>query len=135
MRRALLLAVVTLGFFAGGCLTLTELEPDHPSAIHVHERLSVAGTELAVRFVAVTGDSRCAVDVQCIWAGDAVVQLDLLAPADSVRADLHVNSSVGASAVAFHGYDVALVALDPAPHSGQAIDPDAYVATLKVRKK
>lgn len=43
-----------------------------PGQRHV---LGDAGT---LRYVAVTGDSRCPPDVQCVWAGDATVAFEWL---------------------------------------------------------
>src|SRR6185312_15051394 len=40
-------------------------------------QVTVKGTKLRIRFVAVENDSRCPSDVTCVWAGNAAVQFQL----------------------------------------------------------
>lgn len=51
------------------------MQPDAIVALRLGGRVTVAGTGWRVGFREVIEDSRCPVDVQCIWAGQVVVRL------------------------------------------------------------
>ena len=51
------------------------VQPDVTVTVAVGGRVVVAGTGWTIRFVEVVEDSRCPIDVQCIWAGQVVVRL------------------------------------------------------------
>ena len=130
--RALLL-LLALG--AAACGSSTDLALDRPTPVPIDARIDVAGAPFAVHFAGVSQDSRCPMGAMCVWAGDAVAQVDLVAAGDSVRVALHSNAGAGPVSATFHDYLVELVALDPVPQAGRQIDPGAYVATLRVRHK
>lgn len=72
-------------------------------------RLSNGG---AIRYVRLVNDSRCPPDVQCVWAGDAVVALHW-APATGTSRELqlHLNAAAGSNHADLDGRRVALAAL------------------------
>ena len=96
------------------------------------QEAQVRGTSVAVRFTGVSEDSRCAVDVQCVWAGDAVVQLSLTAEGTPAAAAA-LHTTLDPKSVAFAGYSVRLAGLKPLPRSGTTVSPASYVATLEIR--
>ena len=69
-----------------GCnVVINADEPDLPQAgvgqefpIKVGQKIKLAGQDVQVKFVAVSEDSRCPVDVNCVWAGNAAVALDFI---------------------------------------------------------
>ncbi len=131
MRYAALLAA-SAALLLAACQGTTDAVGGTQFSLRPGERVQVEGGAAAVRFVAVSQDSRCPSDVQCVWAGDAVVQLDLLVPGDSARTALHTNAQGGSVRTEFHGYALELVALAPNPHSGTQIQQSDYRATLRV---
>ena len=89
------------------------------------------GAELLVGFRGVASDSRCAVDVQCVWAGDAEVRIQVTAN----RADwtsLALHTGVEPRSGTFRNWRITVVDLKPAPRSTSRIDPSNYVVTLRV---
>jgi hypothetical protein len=90
----------------------------------------VAGASIQLRFVGVSGDSRCPADALCIQGGDAIVQLELLRPNGEVnRLELHT----GRSEPARHGmFTISLVELSPYPFSSRPIAPGDYRARVRV---
>jgi hypothetical protein len=89
---------------------------------------------LKVTFDAVTADSRCPVDVQCVWEGDAVAKIQA-AMGTQAGAPYELHTHTGYSTQVDHGgYRIRLTAVAPAPRAGVAIDPAAYVITLLVTK-
>ncbi len=120
---------------AAACNSATNLKLDRPTPVPVNDRVAVAGAPLAVRFAGVSEDSRCPGGAMCIRAGDAVAQVDVVAPGDSVRVGLHTNAAAGPTSAPFHDYLVQLVSLEPVPEVGRPIDPARYVAMLRVSRQ
>lgn len=108
--------------------------PGQPFTIRVDETVEIDGTGLSIRLLAVLEDSRCPVDVTCVWAGDAVVALEI-ALGEARRAyGLHTNpgTATGPGEADVGGYRVVVVGLEPAPLAGVPIPQARYVATLRV---
>ena len=90
-----------------------------------------AGAPMTVRFVGVTGDSRCPADVFCVWGGDAIVRITVLSEAQASFYELHT----GTAAPVQHGAaTIELVQLAPYPFSARTIAPHEYRATLRVTR-
>ena len=106
---------------------------DQPFALRVGQRATVAGAGVNVRFEEVASDSRCPSDVQCVWAGNAVVRAVLSQDRKAFGAEL--NTGTEPRSVRYLDYDVALVSLAPQPAAqGSAIPPSQYVATFRVTR-
>ena len=82
-------------------------------------------------FEAVEGDSRCAVDVQCVWAGNAGVRLRVQ-PAGGAPTTLLLNTGVEPRSGEAGGYRFELLDLDPDPMTTALITPGSYRATLRI---
>ena len=92
------------------------------------------GTGLRLAFEAVLEDSRCPVEVTCVWAGDAVVAIAVDGTGgDTKTLELHTNSDFGTESIT-DGYRVRLIELSPLPREGSTIEVDRYQATLVVRR-
>ena len=94
---------------------------------------ALLGTEpLKVFFEAVTADSRCPPEVQCVWEGDAVAKVQVsLGKQAPTTYELHTNN--GFPTTATHGgYRIRLTAVAPGPHNGVTIEPGSYVVTLVI---
>lgn len=98
---------------------------------------AVGDTGLTLTFDRVADDSRCAVDVQCIWEGDARVMVTAALPGrDPARLELHTTSSGGGGPkeARYGDFLVALTALAPQPRSTTTIDQRDYRATFRVTR-
>jgi hypothetical protein len=93
------------------------------------------GDKVTVKLLQVSGDSRCASDVQCVWAGDAAVKLDVTVGSQThATVELHTNGQSGQTSIALGGYTIKLVDLTPYPKSTQVIQQKDYVARLEITK-
>jgi len=92
---------------------------------------------LTVAFETVRSDSRCPLDATCIWAGDAIVAVQLSQSGGNQAArELHVNPGVlGGSEASYLTYSFKLETLTPYPRSDRPIQPDDYVATFTVNAR
>ena len=61
--------------------------------LNAGQEVKIATKDFTVRFSRLAADSRCPANVQCIWAGDATVELLLSEPGrgESTRAELHTG--------------------------------------------
>ena len=137
MRLARALAVV-LALGAASCRTAGDGDaPSAPGAPGMGEVQLAPGESarvdgLRVRFEGVTGDSRCPVDVQCVWEGDAVVVVTAVETSgDQAALELHTAGRFPRAAT-YGRYRVRLVALSPQPRQGQSVPAGQYRATLRI---
>lgn len=89
---------------------------------------------LSIRFDSVSGDSRCPVGVQCIWAGraDAVLTLSLAGISQTTTLSTGDMSKGGAGETTFNGFTVRLENVEPPAKEGQKIEQKDYKARLVV---
>lgn len=89
---------------------------------------AAAGLELTL--VSVSDDSRCPVDVTCVWEGDAIATVEARAADSEETFQLHLNVEPRSTVV--EGRKVTFRSLQPPAVSGQAIASDDYRATFLV---
>lgn len=101
--------------------------------LQLGEAAALAGSAVVIRFSSVEGDSRCPVDVVCVWEGDAHIRLEVRhAGTVRIRADLHTTlqpRSVRYDDLEFHLVDVA-----PAPTSTRTTPSHEYSIRIVVER-
>jgi hypothetical protein len=110
---------------------------NRPFSLRAGQQVTLKGQRLRIKFVAVEEDSRCPANVTCVWAGNAVVRLEL-STSRSDRKSLTLNTARSSTLVGegqHDGHRVRLLGLNPYPQSDQKIAAHDYVATLLVSKK
>ena len=106
---------------------------DQPFELRVGQQVTIAGEALTVSFEGVPSDSRCPTGVQCIWAGDATVQVVLSKDGKAAGFELHTN--LEPRTATYLNYTIELVSLAPYPTAkGGPIAQSQYRATFIVRK-
>ena len=93
----------------------------------------VEGTGLTVSFVNVTEDSRCPVEVLCVWAGNGAVSL-VLTDDSGAKSSVVLNTTLSPRSVRVPGYEITLTGLKPDPKQGAPIPLVNYVASLRVTR-
>ena len=84
-----------------------------------------------LRFERVQSDSRCPMDVMCVWAGDAIVSVTLK-PEKGAAESREVHTQPDGSQISYANYTIKLTALTPYPRSNQEIPANGYIATFVV---
>ena len=135
--RAWLVAASVAAGLAGGCRDGVSspsgmgVPLGQEFTLAVGQVASVEGASLRLALRAVRNDSRCPVDVQCVWEGDATVFLDVAGSSATAAYELHTSGRFPRQAS--HGpYRITLVRLDPVPHAGSPPAAGDYRATLVV---
>lgn len=102
--------------------------------VRVGREVSVGGRKLKIKFVAVREDSRCPEGVQCIWAGNARIDLKL-SRAGGRAANMELNTMTAPREITYANYTIKLKNLAPYPSQSRPPKVREYVATLVVTKK
>jgi hypothetical protein len=118
------------------CHSPTQSSGPEGVALHTSEAAQVASGAVAVQFIRVDNDSRCATDVTCISAGNAtVVFTATFADGPPVTtAQQFINTTTEPKSVTINGYTFKLVSLMPAPVSTHVIEQSEYVAYISVSR-
>jgi len=144
-------AVIFLAVLASGCLMRAftnsddegngsvarrTVEPGTEFEVAYGETVAVDGAGLEITFSYVSGDSRCASDVTCIWQGVADI---LLSVNGKEIQGFQVQASIPGlittpfyenTAIDIDGYTLRLLQLDPYPMSTHRIEKKEYKALL-----
>jgi hypothetical protein len=130
--RALTLLVLLLG-----CAIAHPTEPDvalgERFELRVGEPATVDDGGLTLTLERVSEDSRCPLNVDCVWAGDAVVVIAARTNAATADLELHTHPSRPVAADVA-GYRIEMLSLAPARETEAAIEPEAYFATMVVTR-
>lgn len=86
----------------------------------------------SITFSAIESDSRCPVDVTCVWAGDAHVRLD--GNRGAGREPLELHTGIEPTEAVFAGYRIRLLDVAPAPREGADTRPADYSVRLAISR-
>ena len=110
------------------------VQPGSPFELGVTETVEVDGTGWRITLVAITEDSRCPVDVVCVWAGQ--ITAAFVAENTDGRFDLEITLGPLTTAEAVvNGYRVTLLEVNPRPVSTIQISPQEYGVTVVVERE
>ena len=102
--------------------------------VRVGQQKTAPASRIAVKFVAVTEDSRCPQGVNCIWAGVATIKIQLRKNGKPAR-EFELNTNQLDKSITFEGHEIKLFALTPYPRSGEGpIKQGAYSAALTITR-
>ena len=96
----------------------------------VHQTAQMTAENISVTFQEVLEDSRCPVDVTCIWAGLAKVSLQVTVSGH--ERELSLSTSPPENSAVFENYTFWLILVRPVPRSDRNTDRSAYVVTVRV---
>ena len=133
--RHTILGIVLMGVVSlAGCApaVIKEAQLDQPFTLYV--RQSVQVDTLQITFLGVPSDSRCPVDVECVWAGNAEIRLEVSLKESADETVLTINSHAGPTEALYAGYRIRFVSLKPERFSGRTINPAEYRVTLIVSR-
>jgi len=107
-------------------------EIGQPFSLGVNQTAYIGSADVAVRFVSVTEDSRCASDVVCVWEGQVSILVDLaqVSSGSSIGQFTLSLGGVQAPTGSFGNYSIRIMDVQPYPMSTKEISPSDYVATL-----
>jgi hypothetical protein len=87
---------------------------------------------LRIKFVELVEDSRCPVDTNCVWAGNAKIKVRVTRNGKSRVLELNTMNKGGDPV--FAGYKFRLTDLDPDLRTNVRINRNGYVAKIEITK-
>jgi hypothetical protein len=107
----------------------TEVALNEEFELGLGQSVRVAGHSTVLTFERVREDSRCPVDVTCVWAGNAVVVLRV--GRDQPTTAVELNTTLEPNHAAVEGMELELRSLEPSPRSGETLSDRSYRARLR----
>ena len=132
-RASALLGVAML-VSAASCATVESTvvaDPGVAFSLPLGKTATVTGTGARITFNRVADDSRCPVDVQCVWAGDAKIELTISGQGGASDPKV-ISITSPNNEVTSGNLRIRLVGLAPAPKQSEPSASRAYVAQLIV---
>ena len=128
-RLHAVLARVCVVLLSGyGCSTIQPavvVEPGASFALAQGQTATVRGTDTRITFKQVREDSRCPVDVTCVWAGDAKIEI-VITPDGS--AGTRILSLTSPNETRVGNLRIRFVGLSPVPRQADGNTPRSYLA-------
>lgn len=109
----------------------TVVEAPVEVALDAGQEVTLPGTVVRVAFLRVPEDSRCPVDVVCVWEGNAVVEIGVTV-GSGPTVPIQLNTALEPRSVRSGAHDFAVVSLDPVQRSGSAIEPGEYRVRVRI---
>lgn len=92
-----------------------------------------AKSDITIKFISVTEDSRCPTDTNCVWAGNATIEV-LISDKHGGSKKAVMNTTRGQLGDQYNGWAIYLSGLTPMPKGGKAIEQKSYVATFTITR-
>ncbi|HUQ18646.1 MAG TPA: hypothetical protein VM099_03445 [Gemmatimonadaceae bacterium] len=89
---------------------------------------------VTLTLVKVNEDSRCPIDVQCVWAGDVALAL-LVGTNSNARNPSTIHTNLDPRTTIADGYKIEAVSVQPAPRSQSTIPQSSYRITFRVSRQ
>jgi hypothetical protein len=98
------------------------------------ETARISGSFVSITFTRVRKDSRCPADVQCVWQGNAVVQL-ALRHANGPVTDTALSVNQEPRSMRYENFFVTVRNLMPARRTDHPLKQEEYTVTLRVTER
>ena len=108
-----------------------QAELDTPITLEFSRIASVEDEKILIEFTDLTEDSRCPVNVTCVWEGQVTVALNISMDGKE-SGSLNLTSRAGHEKLAladFNGYSIRLAKVEP-PKTQDEIELSEYIITL-----
>jgi hypothetical protein len=128
-----IISLLLLSFMWQGQTTepMKEVSLDEEFTIKIGQQVEVKEANLKITLTSVQEDSRCPVDVDCVWAGNAKLNLEVKRSKKKfVSASL--NTTLNPREIHYKGYTIKLIRLSPERRASVPVDSNDYEATIVV---
>ncbi len=136
MRYILFFALIVVSLILiSSCVTPTRILQAGQFVLKPGESITSADGSTKVTFVELAEDSRCATGVECVWAGQVKVLLEITFGTEIQQYTLVSGTKFEGNldSIDIGDYSIRLTQVDPYPVYGQDINPADYRVTLDIR--
>ncbi len=107
---------------------------DKEFSLGIGQTANIEGEKLVIKFKAVLEDSRCPVNVVCVWAGNGKVEFEIL-DIDGQNKTVTLNTEEEPRVTTLKGHSLKLISLNPPRIDGVSISPGDYSVKLLVERR
>jgi len=107
---------------------------DKEFSLGIGQTANIEGEKLVIKFKAVLEDSRCPVNVVCVWAGNGKVEFEIL-DIDGQNKTVTLNTEEEPRVTTLKGHTLKLISLNPPRIDGVSISPGDYSVKLLVERR
>ncbi len=125
--------ITLIAIFVFGAFAQTHAQTNQEFKLLINKQKIVTKDKLTIKFVSLVEDSRCPTDTNCIWAGNAKINIKVTNKKGASKT-LELNTGLEPQIISFAGYEIKLVNLTPAPATNIRINRNGYTATFLVSK-
>ncbi len=104
---------------------------DKDFTLSTGEMVQVEGGMGYIKFIKVLQDSRCPVNVTCVWAGNVKIELEIMG-SDRKKFSISLNTGIEPNTVSLQGYVLQLISILPLKVEGVSISPEQYQVKLRI---
>jgi hypothetical protein len=116
-----------------GLVQVSLAQAQNQMQLRVGQQKSMANGKVRVKLISVTEDSRCPVNVDCVWAGNAKVTVQVVVRGGETKI-LELNTNTREKGGTADAYRVQLESLTPARRSNRKIRQSDYRAIVSITK-
>jgi len=116
----------------GECPTSGQFWLDEIFTLNYQEQKQNDDENIRIKFEKVLSDSRCPIDVVCVWEGNAGVEFSF--SKDNEWQTILLNTGIEPTEVSLFGYGIKLVRLEPPVLSTNPPEQEDYIAFLIISK-
>lgn len=127
MKKLIFIIIAILGVTGAVSAARTE-----SVSLYMGQQKTVDSGRITISFLSVVDDSRCPVNVQCVWAGNAKIKI-AVAQGRSQSQTFELNSALDPRTINAYGYEISFGGLTRKP-AGMGRMPMRPLATLNVNK-
>ena len=113
-------------------MTLTAAQTPEMLTVKMGQQKVDKMSGLRIKFVSVVEDSRCPVDVDCIWAGNAKIKVQVVG--QRMTKVFEFNTTIGPKGDMMDGWAIYLEELTPLPKSSKKTNSKLYTAKFKITR-
>lgn len=113
---------------------IVEIELDKVFQLARGQMALLRSENLSITFKQVLEDSRCPENVQCIWAGNARIAIEVMRPG-SGKETLILNSTLEPHEASYQGFRIRFEGLAPQSRTDQRSSSQPYLLSLSVTKR
>lgn len=126
----LALVGVLLASCAGSAARPGDVDYGERFTLNIGEAVTIGDDGLRMTFEEVSLDSRCPIDVVCVQAGEVVTVFRF--ETDGASEARELSTAPGRNATTYGRFRAELIGIQPVPRSDRTIEPEEYVAELRV---
>ncbi len=131
MKTKLILALILI--FVCGSVLQAKGRTDEQFKLQVNGQKTITKDKLKIKFISVVEDSRCPEDTNCVWAGNAKVQIKISKRGGASKT-FELNTNLEPQIITFEGYEIKVIDLTPQPRTNIRINRNGYTATFSISR-